>query len=280
MKYRRMLQSHNYVRILSTAAFSVVTAVIIMIFLLVFIKAGNNLNLSFFLEKPSGFPIGSEGGVFPAIVGSLAFTLIASVSASILALIVALYLEFYCKSEKYGDAIRVVVGVIAGIPSIILGLFGYSFLVVYLGFGISVLSGGLVLGLMIFPYIEIKLERIFRDINEVYKISTYALGVNTFYYIVHIIIPLGWRNMVSIISLASSLAMGATAPILLTGAVFYAKAPKSIFSPAMALPLHLYNLVGENISIGNAFATAGVLLILLVVLNLITWSFSYSGEGR
>ncbi|HZK01745.1 MAG TPA: hypothetical protein VFC96_02665, partial [Anaerovoracaceae bacterium] len=100
------------------------------------------------------------------------------------------------------------------------------------------------------------------------------------YYIIYIVIPLAWRDVVSTISLVSSMAMGASAPLLLTGAVFYAKVPKSVFSPAMALPLHLYHLVSESISLENAFATAGVLLIILIMLNLLTWVLSYFGEEK
>lgn len=280
LKIKKPLTVHKLVKLLSFTAFIAVIAIVLTIFVIVFFKSERQINFSFLTDRPKGTPIGSQGGIFPAIVGSLYFTLTACVFATILSLVIAIYLKFYCTKEKYMKMLRIVIGIIGGIPSIILGLFGYSFLVVHLNFGISILSGGLVLGIMIFPYMEIKFEQIFHDIDQAYKTNVYSLGVNTYYYIFHLVIPLAWRDIVSTISLMSSMAMGASAPLLLTGAVFYSKAPKSILSPAMALPLHLYHLVSESISIENAFATAGVLLIILILLNMVTWLLSYWGEEK
>lgn len=254
--------------------------IIAMIFVIIFAKSGSSITLNFLTDKPGGFPIGSEGGIFPAIIGSLCFTLLAICFASFFSLTVSIYLEFYCKIKNFERAIRTLIGVIGGIPSIVLGLFGYSFLVVFLGFGRSVLSGGLVLGFMIFPYLEIKFESIFHDINRAHRLQADSLGVNTIYFIIHIVIPLAWSRMLSAISLVSGTALGAAAPLMLTGAVFYAKVPKSVLSPAMALPFHLYNLVAESISAEKAFATAGVLIIMLVLLNVASWLIGYLGEER
>ncbi|QOR35135.1 ABC transporter permease subunit [Clostridium sp. 'deep sea'] len=276
----RLFKAHIFTKLLAIFSFIFIISAVLFIFALVFYKAGSSLSLEFIFSKPKGFPIGTSGGVFPAVIGSLYFTFVATVFATALAFCVAIFLEFYCTNGKLKQLIKVVIGVIAGIPSIILGLFGYSFLVVYLGIGISILAGGLVLGLMIFPYIEVKFERIFSDINKRYALYSSALGVNNIFFIFNIVLPVAWRDLLSTISLASSLAMGATAPILLTGAVFYASTAKSILSPSMALPLHLYYLVGENISVQNAFATASVLLILLLIINISTYIFSYWRRER
>lgn len=244
---------------------------IIFLFLFIFTKGYESLTLDFIFSKPIGTPVGAEGGIFPAIIGTMCFVLIGTFSAFIVSISIAIYNQFYLKNKRISNIISRVINIINGIPSIILGLFGYSFFVIYLDYGISVLSGGLVLGLMIFPNMETRFEKCFSELNSHYRYSAYALGVNKIYYIIKILIPLNIGEIISIITLSSSFAMGATAPIMLTGAVYYASNPDSIFSPAMALPTHLYMLLGESVSKEKAFATASVLLILLVAMNLISW---------
>ena len=280
MRRRKTFAVHAFIRVLSITAFIAVLTFIFTLFALVFVKSRDHLNVHFLTDSPKGFPLGSEGGIFPAIMGSIGFTWVACVLSTFLSFMTAVYLQFYCSNGKYKQLMRVVIGMLAGIPSIILGLFGYSFLVVRLGFGISILSGGLVLGLMVFPYMTIRFERIFTAIADRYEAGSYAMGVNTVYYILHVVLPLAWRDMVSTMSFVSGMAMGASAPLLLTGAVFYAKAPKSLLSPAMALPLHLYHLLSESISLENAFASAAVLLLILILLNVLTWLFGYYGDEK
>jgi len=256
------------VRVWTSASLLFVLFSVFSIFGFIFLKGYKSLTLEFLFSKPSGMPLGMEGGIFPAIIGTIFFGTIGTVSAFVAAISVSVYNQFYSQSRIYTSFINKVIGVINGIPSIVLGLFGYSYFVLYLGYGISVLSGGLVLGLMIFPNMEIRFEKVFSELDYRYKLAAFSLGVNRFYYLISVVFPLTFREILSAVTLSTSFAMGATAPIMLTGAVYFANTPKSIFSPAMALPMHLYMLLGESISQEKAFATACVLLILLLVINL------------
>ncbi|WIF93972.1 PstA family ABC transporter permease [Caminicella sporogenes] len=272
-------KKHLFIKIWTVVSGLLFLTVVIYIFGFIIIKGINSISYKFIIEKPDGFPLGTEGGIFPAIVGSICFTLVAVIFALITAFATSVYIVFYEKNEKVKSFIRFIIGTIAGIPSIVLGLFGYSFLIVYLNLEISILTGGIVLGIMIFPFIEVRFEKSFLEVNRGLIEASYSMGVNKFYTIFNMVLPVCYRDMLSAISMAGSLAMGATAPILFTGAVIYAPVPKSLFSPAMALPMHLYILISEGISLKNAYGTALVLLMLLLIMNGLPVIFSmWKGE--
>lgn len=246
----------------------IVFTVVVFILGYIFKNGFSSINKEFIFQDPSGMPIGSEGGVFPAIVGSLFLMVIACVFASILAISTAIYIVFYCKSKKIENIIHLIVQCMAGIPSIVLGLFGYTLLVLYLGLGRSLLSAGITLGIMIFPYIEVRVEKTLREVNKFIIDSSYGLGVSTSYMIFKLILPISKADIISAVLLAGGFAMGASAPIILTGAVIFAPIPNSLSSPVMALPFHLYILIGEGISLEKAYGTALVLIIILLLINL------------
>ncbi len=250
---------------------SAVLSVGLLVFLIayVFIKAGGVINLNFILAKPAGFPVGSAGGIWPAIVGSLLVTLIASVFATILAFFTAVYVVFYCEDERIRLVVNLIVQCIAGIPSIVLGLFGYAFLVIKLKLGLSMLAAGLTLAIMIFPFIEIRIQKLFQETNQQLLDASASLGINRSYTILHLLLPMHRKQILSIITLASGFAMGAAAPVMLTGCMMNAPVPKSLFSPFMSLPYHLYVLMGEGISLENAYGTAFVLMMLVLLINLL-----------
>lgn len=229
-----------------------------------------SINLEFIFEDPKGMPIGSEGGIFPAIVGSLFLMLISCIFASILAISTSIYTVFYCKSKRIEGLIHLIVQSMAGIPSIVLGLFGYTLLVLNLRLGRSVLSGGITLGIMIFPYIQIRVEKTLREVEKDIIGSSYVLGMSKAYTIYKLILPLCKADIISAITMAAGFAMGAAAPIILTAAVLFAPIPKSLSAPVMALPFHLYMLTGEGISLEKAYGTALVLIMILLIINILS----------
>lgn len=246
----------------------IVFGLVLYIFGYIFKKGIASIDLEFIFAEAKGRPIGSEGGIFPAIVGSLLLMLIACLFASILAISTSIYTIFYCKSRKIESIIHLIVQSMAGIPSIVLGLFGYTFLVLYLGLGRSLLSGGITLGIMIFPYIEVRVEKTLREVDENIISSSYSLGVSRAYTIYKLILPLCKAEIVSAITMAGGFAMGASAPIILTAAVIFAPIPKTLSTPVMALPFHLYILTGEGISLEKAYGTALVLIMILLIINI------------
>lgn len=256
----------------------IVFTVVIYIFGYIFRKGFNSINMQFIFDDPKGMPIGSEGGVFPAIIGSLFLMVIACLFASILAVSTAIYTVFYCESKKIESIIHLIVQCMAGIPSIVLGLFGYTLLVLNLKLGRSLLAGGITLGIMIFPYIEVRVEKILREVDKSIIDSSYALGISKVYTIFKLILPLSKVDIISAITLAGGFAMGASAPIILTAAVIFAPIPKSLSSPVMALPFHLYILTGEGISLDKAYGTALVLIMLLLIINIISMVLNMKRE--
>lgn len=258
-----------FIRCWTVISTSLSVGLLVFLIAYVFIKAGGGINLNFILAKPAGFPVGSAGGIWPAIVGSLLVTLIASLFATILAFFTAVYVIFYCQDERIRLAVNLIVQCIAGIPSIVLGLFGYAFLVIKLKLGLSVIASGLTLAIMIFPFIEIRIQKLFQETNQQLLEASAALGINRSYTIIYLLLPMYRKQILSIITLASGFAMGAAAPVMLTGCMMNAPVPKSLFSPFMSLPYHLYVLMGEGISLENAYGTAFVLMMLILIINLL-----------
>ncbi|WIV12216.1 ABC transporter permease subunit [Proteiniborus sp. MB09-C3] len=253
----------------------IVLSSVVFIFAYITKNGIGSINLEFIFGKPKGIPLGSEGGIFPAIAGSLLLTLIACIFAMILAISTAIYVVFYCESKKIESMVHVIVQCMAGVPSIVLGLFGYTLLVANLKLGRSLLSGGITLGIMIFPFIQVRVEKTLREINFSLVNSSYALGVSKSYTLFKLVLPMCRADIVSAITLAGGFAMGAAAPIILTAAVIFAPTPKSLSSPVMALPFHLYILTGEGISLEKSYATALVLILLLFIINILSLALTF-----
>ena len=258
-----------------------VAGVILFLFGFVFYEGSSVISWEFLTQAPSGAVLGEEGGIWPAIAGSLCFTATAVVLGGIPAIATALFLVFYCRRSRVSGLIRLVVQCISGIPSIVLGLFAYSFLVRDLQWGRCILSAGVALGIMILPFIEVRAEKAFRELPEQMVRSSYALGCSRAYTIWKIVLPACRGELVSGIILGGCYAMGATAPMIFTGAVAYAGVPSSVMEPAMALPLHLYLLVAQGAtSMDTAYGTAFVMMAILLVSNLLATIYARRSQRK
>lgn len=258
-----------------------VAGVILFLFGFVFYEGSSVISWEFLTQAPSGAVLGEEGGIWPAIVGSLCFTATAVVLGGIPAIATALFLVFYCRRSRVSGLIRLVVQCISGIPSIVLGLFAYSFLVRDLQWGRCILSSGVALGIMILPFIEVRAEKAFRELPVQMVRSSYALGCSRAYTIWKIVLPACRGELVSGIILGGCYAMGATAPMIFTGAVAYAGVPSSVMEPAMALPLHLYLLVAQGAtSMDTAYGTAFVMMAILLVSNLLATIYARRSQRK
>lgn len=249
---------------------AIVGSIILFIFGYILWNGLFTINLEFLLSSPKGIPLGSEGGIFPAIIGSLLLMFLSCIFASIFALSSAIYLVFYLKSQRLSNFIHLVIQCMSGIPSIVIGMFGYTLLIVHFNISRSLLTASITLAIMIFPYIEVRVEKILNEIDRDVLNSSYALGVSKSYTIFKMILPMYKSEIISTILLAGGFAMGATAPIILTGAVIFAPIPQSLTSPVMALPFHLYILTGEGISLDKAYGTATVLILILFIINILS----------
>ena len=248
---------------------ALVVASILFLFVYVFIRGAGTITWEFLSQPPKGAILRMEGGVWPAIVGSLCFTAVAIVLGGIPAIAAALYIVFYCENRRIEKAFHTVIRCISGIPSIVLGLFAYSFLVRELQWGRCILSSGVALGIMILPFVEVRAEKAFQELPKAVVLSSYALGCSKRYTIMKIVLPACKGELISGLMLGGCYAMGATPPLIFTGGVAYASIPTSLMKPAMALPLHLYLLLAQGAtSFDMAYGTAFVMMTIILISNL------------
>lgn len=252
----------------SFLSFLLIFSALLFFFLYIFYKGYKVISPSFLLEAPKGMVLGEEGGIFPAITGSLAFSLTALVLSGLPSLFTAIFMVFYAKEGRKKECLHFFIHLLSGVPSIVLGLFSYSLFVYQLKLGRSVLSGAIALAIMIFPFMEIRMEKIFEEVPKSYLHSSESLGCSKGYTLRKLVLPYTLPELLSTMLLAFCFALGATPPILFTGGVAFAKSPTSLLSPAMALPLHLYLLLVQGgSSLSRAYGTALVMLFLLLIGN-------------
>ncbi len=218
------------------------------------------------------------GGIFPAIVGTLYLVAGAIVFALPLGLLAAIYLSEYAKDNLLTRLIKLSIVNLAGVPSVVYGLFGLALFVVFFKFGVSILSGSLTLGIMILPLIITASREALESVPQSFREVSLSLGASKWQTIRHIVLPNAIPGILTGTILGLGRAAGETAPILFTVAAFYLpQLPGSIFDQAMALPYHLYVIstqvpnVDEKIRYGTAF----VLLALVLFMNLIAIIIRY-----
>ena len=260
---------------------ALVVASILFLFVYVFIRGAGTITWEFLSQPPKGAILGMEGGVWPAIVGSLCFTAVAIVLGGIPAIAAALYIVFYCENRRIEKAFHTVILCISGIPSIVLGLFAYSFLVRELQWGRCILSSGVALGIMILPFVEVRAEKAFQELPKAVVLSSYALGCSKRYTIMKIVLPACKGELISGLMLGGCYAMGATPPLIFTGGVAYASIPTSLMKPAMALPLHLYLLLAQGAtSFDMAYGTAFVMMTIILISNLLATIYAARSHAK
>ena len=229
------------------------------------------INFDFLTKMP--IEAMTKGGIFPAIVGTFYLSLGAIAFAFPLGVGTAIYLSEYAKEGKIVHIIRIGINNLAGVPSIVFGLFGLALFVVYLKFGSSILSGSLTLGVLILPIIIQASEEALKAVPQSYREASYALGATKWQTIFKVVLPAAFPGILTSAILGLSRAAGETAPIMFTAAAFYTpRLPHSIFDEVMALPYHIYVLAtaGTHIEETKAiqYGTALVLISLVFVLNL------------
>ncbi len=218
----------------------------------------------------------TEGGIFPAIAGTVLVTMITALFSIPVGVAAAIYLNEYAVNNWVTRWIRISIRNLAAVPSVIYGLFGVALFVEGVGLGSSVLSSGLTLGLMTLPYIITTTEESLRSVPHSYREASLALGATQWEAIRSNVLPSATPGIVTGAILGLSRAAGETAPILFTGVTFYMRyPPESLSDEFMALPYHLYVLSTQHHAIEQvrplAYSTALVLLLLVVTLNIIAF---------
>jgi len=224
------------------------------------------INWSFLTEIPRD--MGRGGGIASAIVGTLMVTAVAIVIAVPFGIGTAFYLAEYTKESVITRIIRFSAESLAGIPSIVYGLFGFIFFVIYLNLGWSVLAGGLTLAVMILPTIIRTSEEAIRAVPQSYREVSFSLGGTKWQTIVKAVFPSAIQGIANGIILGVGRCVAETAAVMLTAGGTLRMA-SSVFSPTRTMAVHFYILAREGISMENAYGTAALLIVLIFFINVV-----------
>jgi phosphate transport system permease protein len=255
---------------LITMVAAIVCVPIIGVILFIFVKGLPAISPDFLSLAPSKGM--TEGGIFPALVGTVYLTLGTAIAAMPLAIGAAIYLAEYAGDNRLTAAVRLAIINLAGIPSIVYGLFGFGVFVLFFGFGTSILAGSLTLGLMTLPVVVSTAEEAILAVPREFRTTSLSLGATKWQTIRHQVLPHALPGILTGVILGLSRAAGETAPILFTAAAFYLpELPNSPYDPTMALPYHLYVISTQvpNMPETVQYGTALTLLLLVLSLTLV-----------
>lgn len=249
-----------------------IVALLFVILAFIVVKGIGVISWEFISEMPKEGM--TSGGIFPAIVGTLCLVLVSMVFAFPVGVLAALYMNEYVREGWVKKIIKQMTNNLAGVPSIVFGLFGMSLFVNKLGFGDSILAGGLTLGLLVLPVVIRTTEESLKAVDDTFRQASLGLGASKWQTTSNVVFPIAFPNIITGLILSIGRVSGETAPILFTvAAYFLPKLPTSIFDQAMALPYHLYviSTSGTNIEASRAMAygTALVLIVIVLISNLL-----------
>jgi phosphate transport system permease protein len=249
-----------------------VVAILFIILGFIVVRGISAINWTFLTSMPEDGM--TKGGILPAIVGTLCLIVGSILFAFPVGVLSGIYINEYLKDSWLKTFMRWMTNNLAGVPSIVFGLFGMALFVNTLKFGDSIIAGSLTLGLMVLPVIIRTTEEALKSVDDSLRTGSYALGATKLQTIQRVVLPIAFPNILTGLILSVSRVSGETAPILFTvAAYFLPKLPTSIFDQVMALPYHLYVLTtsGTNIEESRpmAYGTALVLISIVLVVNLL-----------
>ncbi len=243
-----------------------IITVLVLFFIIGYVFKNGLGQLSFAFLTQKTMDMGKGGGIFSSIVGTLFVALVAIVIATPLGVGSALYLVEYTRGGPVRRVISFGADCLAGVPSIIFGLFGFIFFVIHLGMGWSILSGGLTLAVMIIPTIIRTTEEAIKAVPRSYREISYSLGVGKFDTIFKVVLPASLPGILTGVILGIGRAVGETAAVIFTAGSSH-NLPTSLFSSTRTLAVHFYILAREGISMPKAYGTAAVLIIIILLIN-------------
>lgn len=252
-----------------TASAALVVTPIVLVILLIIIKGIRAISWEFITAMPKNGMV--DGGIMPAIVGTLLLTTGTALVCIPIAIGAAIYLAEYAGDTRLTRWVRLAIVNLAGIPSIVYGLFGLGAFVLFMDLGTSIIAGSLTLGIMTLPVVISTAEEAIRAVPKDFRVVSQSLGATRWQTIRHQVLPHATSGIITGVILGLSRAAGETAPILFTVAAFYLPhLPKSASDQTMALPYHLYVISTQvpGMPISIQYGTALVLLMLVLSLTL------------
>jgi phosphate transport system permease protein len=252
-----------------TAVAVLVVVPIVLVIAYIIVQGAGAINWEFLTAAPRNGM--TEGGIMPAILGTILLTFGTAIACIPLAIGAAIYLAEYARDNRLTRYVRLAIVNLAGIPSIVYGLFGLGAFVLFLKLGTSILAGSLTLGIMTLPVVISTAEEAILAVPQRFRVVSYSLGATRWQTIWHQVLPQALPGIITGIILGLSRAAGETAPLLFTVAAFYLpNLPRSMFDQAMALPYHLYVISTQvpGMPLRLQYGTALVLLLLILSLTL------------
>jgi phosphate transport system permease protein len=260
----------------------IVVAVLFIILGFIAIKGMRVISWEFLTAMPDQGM--TKGGIFPAIVGTACLMVGSMVFAFPIGVLSGIYINEFLKDSLFKRFVRMMTDNLAGIPSIVFGLFGMALFVNYLKFGDSIIAGSLTLGLLVLPIVIRTTEEALKSVEDSLRVGSLALGATKLQTIRKVVLPVAFPNIITGLILSIGRVSGETAPILFTvAAYFLPRLPHSIFDQVMALPYHLYVLTtsGTNMEESRpmAYGTALVLIVIVLLINAAASAFrKYLGK--
>jgi len=276
---RQMTQQVGFGALLLTALVTVVPIVAVVVYIVV--QGFPAISWEFL----TGFPREGmrEGGILPAIVGTFYLTVGTAVFAVPMGIGAAIYLSEYAPENRWTRMIRIAIINLAGIPSVVYGLFGLGLFVLFLNLGTSILAGSLTLSIMTLPVIISTAEEALRAVPQAFRVISISLGATRWQTIRKIVLPEALPGIITGVILGLERAAGETAPILFTVAAFFLpQLPKSPLNATMALPYHLFVISTQvpGMPIKIQYGTALVLLAFVLGMNLIATTIRSRARAR
>jgi phosphate transport system permease protein len=267
---RRKLAQAVVFNLLRMAAVINAAALVVVVGYVVY-RGYSAISWSFLTMAPENMM--TEGGIWPCIVGTVGLSLGAMLFAFPVGVASGIYLSEYAKPGKTLRLVRIGINNLAGVPSVVFGLFGLAFFVIYLKIGVSLLAGALTLGVLTLPVVISATEEALRAVPDTYREASFGLGGTKWQTTYRVVLPAALPGILTGGILGLSRAAGETAPIMFTAAVFFTPhIPKSVFDQVMALPYHIYVLATAGTNIDKTqplqFGTALVLIALVLGMNL------------
>ncbi len=275
-KAHKIIRQKKVSQGIAFSIFGIITSIVVLILCgilyFIFVRGWPAMSWKFLTSMPTNGM--TDGGIYPAIIGTFCLIGGSMLFAFPIGVLSGIYLNEYLLDGKLKSFINMMTNNLAGVPSIVFGLFGMALFVNKLKFGDSILAGSLTLGLLALPVIIRTTEEALKSVDDAYRIASLALGASKLQTVRKVVLPIAFPNILTGLILSVGRVSGETAPILFTvAAYFLPRLPHSIYDQVMALPYHLYVICTSGTDIvasrKMAYGTALVLILIVLISNIL-----------